>query len=110
MKADAAGVHAGPGMTGTPVAYGAFNFDGTKASGSANLSCVWNPSSTRYDLTIAGDSYTPSTHVVVATPSNSSVPLFATASWDGGSTLIVRVFDSTFTSVQRQFHVVVYKP
>jgi hypothetical protein len=110
MNVDSTGVHAGPGLTGTPIAYGSFSLAGSKLSGSGNLSCVWNATSTRYDCTISGASYSPSDYIASVTASNSSVPLFCTASWDGGSLLIVRVFDQTFTSVQRQFHLVVFKP
>jgi hypothetical protein len=109
MNVDSAGVHAGPGMTGTPVAYGSFSLAGTKLSGSDNLSCAWNAASTRYDCTV-GVSYHPSDYIAIVTAANSSVPLFCTTSWDGVELLIVRVFDQTFTSVQRQFHLVVFKP
>jgi hypothetical protein len=110
MNVDSAGVHAGPGMTGTPIAYGSFSLAGVKLSGSDNLSCVWNPSNPRYDCTISGASYNPTAFIAIVTASNISVPSFCATSWDGGSLLIVRVFDQTFTSVQRQFHLVVYKP
>jgi hypothetical protein len=110
MNVDSTGVHAGPGMTGTPIAYGSFSTVGVRLSGSGNLSCAWNAASTRYDCTISGAGFNPTDYIAIATPSNSSLPLFCTTSWDGGSLLIVRVFDQTFTSVQRQFHLVVFKP
>jgi len=114
MAVNAAGVHAGPGMTGTPVAYGAFEYDGTKQSGSTNISCTWNSANQRYELVIADQTFTPSTHVAMVTPSNTNgASTFANTSWDGGSMLIVRVWTvgaGTITKGQASFHVVVYKP
>ncbi len=40
MYVDVTGVHAGAGLTGTPLAYGTFASSGTQQSGSANISCV----------------------------------------------------------------------
>jgi hypothetical protein len=57
MSADQNGVHAGPGMTGTPLAYGTFSSTGTKASGSSNLSCTWDSTNVRYECTITGVDY-----------------------------------------------------
>ncbi len=110
MNVDSTGVHAGPGMTGTPIAYGSFSAAGAKVSGSGNLSCAWNAAATRYDCTISSASYNPTDYIAIVTAADSSVPLFCTTSWDGASLLIVRVFSQTFTPVQSQFHLVVFKP
>ena len=41
MSADVDGIHAGPGMTGTPIAHGNFSNTGARRSGSSNISCAW---------------------------------------------------------------------
>jgi hypothetical protein len=40
-----------------PIAYGTLWFDGTKQSGSANVTSTWNATSKWYEITIAGESY-----------------------------------------------------
>jgi hypothetical protein len=40
-----------------PIAYGTLWFDGTKMSGSANVTTLWNAASLWYEVTIAGESY-----------------------------------------------------
>ena len=39
------------------IAYGTMWFDGTKMSGSSNVTTLWNASSLWYEVTIAGESY-----------------------------------------------------
>jgi hypothetical protein len=116
MYVDATGVHAGAGLTGTPLAYGTFNANGTKAAGSANISCTAYGSSGAYyyDCTITG--YSPTTHVAVVTAvtaSSTNDPIFATTTTGGNNVLRIRLWDlSTVPGVQVQaiFHVVVFKP
>jgi hypothetical protein len=112
MTADAEGVHAGPGMTGTPLAYGSFAADGSKTSGSENITCVWSaPPVTRYECAVAG--YTAGTHVAVVTAvSLSGEPIFATTSTTATGVLIVRLFNATAPSVKVSgiFHLVIFRP
>lgn len=107
-------VAAGPGQTGTPLAYGGFAANGTKNSGSANLgNCTWNAASTRYECPLTG--YHHLTHVTVVTAVNTvGQPIFATSSSGPADVLYVRLFNPTSATpsvpVQGEFHVVVFKP
>jgi hypothetical protein len=114
MYVDATGVHGGPGLTGTPVAYAAINSDGSTGAASSNISCVAGGTAGEYyyDCTIAGYSYL--TWVAVVTAVNlSEHPIIAISSTGGTNVLRVRLFDlysGTATLVQNAFHVVVFKP
>jgi hypothetical protein len=113
MNVDQNGVHAGPGMTGTPFAYGNFNTDGSMNAGSSNIACTAQSNSGYYyDCTIPGFDYT--TWVAVATGINvSQHPIIVITSTGGVNVLRVRVFDlysGTPTEVQNSFSVVVFKP
>ena len=66
MKVDATGVHAGPGMTGTPLAYGVVNSDGTCTNKSANVTCT-KGSTGYYYIAIAGEQYEPDRHITIVT-------------------------------------------
>ncbi len=110
MYVDADGVHGGPGLTGTPVAYASINADGSTAAGSSNISCT--AGSGYYDCTIAGYSYYTWVAVVTAVNLNTH-PIIAISSTGGANVLRVRLFDlytGTATLVQNAFHVVVFKP
>ena len=114
MYVDATALHAGPGLTGTPLAYGTFNADGSKAAGSANISCsaLGSAGAYYYDCTLS--CYTPSTHVAVATAVNLNAhPVFITTGSPGTGTVRVRLFDFNSGApamVQGVFHIVVFKP
>jgi len=108
MKADAAGVHAGPGMTPTPIAHGFFDSAaGTRMSGSTNITCTWNAGATRYECAIAGESYVYWAYSVVVTPTSAVVP--ATNSL--GDHLLVTFYNLSGVAVKPAggFSVVVYK-
>ena len=101
-------VHAGPGMTGTPLAYGFFSSAGVKSTGSDNISCIWSGGSSWYDCTVVGEDYFYSDYITTVTPA--SGPLFAGTSSIGGH-LVVRFFDLSGAPVQASsgFAVVIYK-
>jgi hypothetical protein len=111
MKADAAGIHAGPGMTGTPLAYGFFNMDGVRQVGSNNLNCTWNsnPGFSRYDCSITGVSYLYSQFVTIVTPSGGlAIPEVNSAS----GSLVIFFYNVAGTKIQPPagFAVTVFKP
>ena len=105
---DSTGIHAGPGMTGTPIAYGSFDAAGNMLKGSSNLSCAL--SGTIYNCSISGETYKSDSFVSVATVSNGT-PHFCSTDWDKNTKLQVRVHSlPSGTAVALPFHLVVYKP
>lgn len=57
-----------PGSGLTPIAYAFINANGTKASGTANVSSSWNAANSYYEITITGESYFWQDYVTVVTP------------------------------------------
>jgi hypothetical protein len=81
MTVDSAGVHAGPGMTPTPIAHGFFDWvAGARQSGSSNITCSWNAVSLLYECTISGESFYYSSYTVNVTPTTPVVSTFGSAS------------------------------
>jgi hypothetical protein len=106
MKVDAKGIHAGPGMTGTPLAYGRFNATGSRTVGSSNISCGWD--SVKYQCTISGEDYFYGNYVTIVTPNmDLAIPVV------GSSTgkLWVSFYNLSGSLIQPTgFSVAVYKP
>ncbi|MHC4617726.1 MAG: hypothetical protein ACYTEQ_08220 [Planctomycetota bacterium] len=90
-----------------PIAYAFINADGTVASGTPNVSCSWNGSTRRYQITIAGESYYDEGYITVVTPCTVSFGP-ATGSIDGK--LSVMLFDPGLGATQGKFQFVTYKP
>jgi hypothetical protein len=107
MKADAKGIHAGPGMTGTPLAYGFFRgTDGLKYSGSSNITCSLNGS--QYQFTITGEDFLYVYYVVSVTPV-ATIAVPTTGSVDGK--LTVDFYNLSGSTTQpNSFSVIIYKP
>ena len=83
MAVDVDGLHAGPGMTGTPIAHGNFSNTGARRSGSSNISCAWAAASSRYECTITGENYFYTDYTAIVTPmSGPAVPQTASGSGD----------------------------
>jgi hypothetical protein len=107
MKTDATGIHAGPGMTGTPLAYGFFLQNALKQVGSSNLDCSWVTS--RYECTITGQNYVWWQYVTNITPSGG----FAVPAADSGNNkLLITFYDKNGSTIQPSggFAVTIYKP
>ncbi len=68
MAVDVDGMHAGPGMTGTPIAHGNFSNTGTRRSGSSNISCAWVAADSWFECTIAGENYFYTDYTAIVTP------------------------------------------
>jgi hypothetical protein len=109
MSADETGIHAGPGLTGTPLAYGTFYNTGQKASGSANLTCSWNAVDSRYDCTISGEDFDWTEYVTIVTPLTAGVVARAGSS-AGKLAVSFSTIASPSTPAQSDFCVVIYKP
>jgi hypothetical protein len=107
MKADATGIHAGPGMTGTPLAYGFFRgTDGLKFSGSSNITCTLNVS--QYECTINGENFFYMYYVVSVTPV-ATIAIPTTGSVSGKLTVVFYDLDGS-TILPNSFSVIIYKP
>ena len=104
---DSTGIHAGPGMTGTPIAYGSFDATGAMLKGS-NLNCTL--SGTIYNCAISGENYASTNFVSIATVSNGTAH-FCSTDWDKNTKLQVRIHSlPNGATVAAPFHLVVYKP
>jgi len=90
-----------------PIAYAAINSDGTVASGTPNVSCSWNASLSRYEITITGESYYYTSYVTVVTPmADSRIPRTSSI----GGKLLIYIQDLSGAYKQAPFSFVTYKP
>lgn len=103
---------AGPGLTGTPLAYGNFGSDGSKNSGSSNISCSWISGSNWYQCTILNETINNTNNYVVnVTPRHYST--VAIPSFDSvNGQLIVALHNVNGSLIQADvgFALVIYKP
>ncbi|MBN2682775.1 MAG: hypothetical protein JXR58_09730 [Bacteroidales bacterium] len=90
-----------------PIAYGFIAQDGTIETSSGNISCVWNASLSRYEITIASESYFWNDYITNVTGAYG--PRFFETSSAGGN-LIISVYDTSGNPTQTYFQFVVYKP
>jgi len=90
-----------------PIAYAAINSNGTVASGTPNVSCSWNPTEKRYEITITGESYYYTNYVTVVTPMTPSM-----IAWTGsiGGKLLIYIQGLSGDYQQAPFTFVTYKP
>lgn len=97
-----------PGPIG-PLAYASVNAAGTVTSGTANISAIWNASSTRYDVTVADETINFATHSVTVTVVDLAEPRLATFNTLGGD-VAVKIWDlnSGNVAVQDNFSIVIY--
>lgn len=91
-----------------PVAYGYIKTDATVWSAyPAGVTCIWNAALSRYEITIPGESYFIGDYATAVTPVGSSS---SSATSDSMSNkLLVYIFDSTDTPIQKLFHFIVFK-
>ncbi len=96
-----------------PIAYANINSSGTVDAGTPNVSCVWDGTNQRFDVTIAGETYTGTGYITIVTPLVTAAPdaLFATTG-SGSGNLRVRIMSSSTgtTGLQRAFQFITYKP
>lgn len=91
-----------------PIAFAHINSTGSKDSGTANVSSIWNSSSQRYEITISGHSYFFSSYVTVVTVSGCANYTTRTGSVSGK--LLVYIYNSSGSPAQCHFQFVTYKP
>jgi hypothetical protein len=95
-------------QTGTPLAFGTFDANGTRQSGSSNINCPWNATSSWYQCTITGENYFYLFYVANVTPFD-----FATATTSSVSgNLLIIFYNTAGTQIKlgAGFQVAVYKP
>ncbi|MDI6828706.1 MAG: hypothetical protein QME62_09505, partial [Armatimonadota bacterium] len=97
------------GKATSPIAYGVINSNGTKLSGTSNVSSSWDSANQWYRITISGVSYSNLTHVAIANVVGLSDPRFAMTS-ASGSDLVVILFNMSGGKTQGIFHFAVFKP
>ena len=84
-----------------PIAYGYINTDGTVASGTANISSVFDLVNKWYAITITGRNYFFSNFSTVVTPSfNSSAPAPICGTGSVGGKLLVACYNTAGARVQ----------
>jgi len=95
-------------LTGTPLAFGAFDTNGTRQSGSSNISCPWNTTSSWYQCTITGENYFFLSYVANVTPFNFAIATTGSVSGD----LLIIFYNTAGTQIKLNagFQVAVYKP
>lgn len=90
----------------TPIAYAYINSDGTVSTGTPNVSCTWNAASSRYEITIDGESYYYNNYVTVVTLQSLGVAKTGSI----GGMLAVNIYNLSGTPMQSGFQFVTYKP
>ncbi len=108
MDVDLNGVHAGPGMTPTPIAHGFFdNVSGSRLSGSSNITCSWDSANLWYACTISGENFYFQSYTVNVTPTSLAIPVTGSAN----NQLLVQFYDIFGTRVKpgSGFSVTVFK-
>ena len=91
-----------------PVAYGIVYADGVVLASTPNVSCTWNSSINRYEITIDGEDYYYTDYITIVTVKSSSPRIATTGS--AMSKLLVNIFDIDGNPVQGSFNFIVYKP
>lgn len=107
------GVHAGPGMTGTPLAYGTFSAAGAKTAGSSNITCAWQAGNSWYSCTLTEKDGTPIDYVYhqfVPVVTTAGSGLVAPKTDSVGGKMLIYFYNTAGTKVQSIFSVVVYWP
>ena len=103
--------YGGESASAAPLAYGFITSSGNVATGTGNLSSVWDAANSRYLLTIDNENYFYSMYTAVATLSGGDIPYFVSVgSFDGQLTVYILDPTSGFTRTQSDFQIVIYKP
>lgn len=81
----------------SPIAFGFVASDGSHSSGSTNWSAVWNAGSSRYEVTISGESYFYTNYTTIVTPATAGI--FPSVGSVGGL-LLVTFYNTAGAPVQ----------
>ncbi|MBO6513023.1 MAG: hypothetical protein JJ974_03555 [Phycisphaerales bacterium] len=90
-----------------PIAYGSFNFDGSKYSGTPNISAVWDSTIGRYIVDVQGEFINFTNYTIVVTPSTSN-PVIAVANSFSGDA-VVYFHSLASQNISSRFNIVIYK-
>lgn len=90
-----------------PIAYGMIRSNAVPAANSGNISCSWNATYKRYEITIDDESYFWLNYITTATPITGGNRI-STSSVSGK--LLVRIFDNSGNLVQGAFQFTTFKP
>jgi hypothetical protein len=90
------------------IAYGFIRSDGTVSKATSNVSCVWNATYKRYEITIAGENYFWLNYSSIVTCGVSTQGTMTTNSV--GGKLLVFAYDAAGNPVQRHFQFATFKP
>jgi hypothetical protein len=92
----------------TPIAYAFINSDGTVASGTPNVSSIWNTTINRYDITISNENYISANYVTLVTPTTGSCMPSTTSL--SGKLSVYFWHPAGGSPIQTSFQFVTYKP
>lgn len=98
---------AGTNNPAVPIAYANISSTGVINAGTPNVSCTWNSTSSRYEITITGEYYAYSSYVTVVTPVTADTVARATSL---SGKLIIYITDLSGTAGQGVFQFITYKP
>jgi hypothetical protein len=91
-----------------PIAYGSVMSNAGVMANSSNVSCSWDATYQRYEITIAGENYLWTNYITNVTPM-SSAPLVAKTASVGGK-LLVELFTLAGVKTQGHFQFSTFKP
>ena len=91
------------------IGFAFINSNGTKASGSANVTSTWDATNKRYVITISGHSYFWTSFTTVVTPAGSCMGLPVTNSVSGNLLVSFRNLSNT-DNIQCNFQFVTFRP
>jgi hypothetical protein len=94
--------------TALPLAYGHVYLSGSLASGSPNVSSVWNTN--HYEITITGETYYYTDYVTTVTLTYGCPSTYSVRDTSGSGQLRIYVFNSGGSNVQCEFEFITYKP
>ncbi len=99
---------AGHADASIPIAYATIGANGTKRTGTSNVTSTWNAAEKRYEITIAGESFIYYNYVTLVTVASGERRFAVVDSVSGR--LLVTVMDAAGNKIQNNFHFVTYKP
>lgn len=90
-----------------PIAYGVFDFDGSRISGTPNINAVWDNVLDRYIVSVSGEIINFQFYTAVVTPINSNPRVASTDSVNGD--LIVYIHNLGSVRVQNRYSLAIYE-
>lgn len=101
-------ITSGSGNINSPIAYGFISEYASVLKASPNVSCTYNSTLTRYEISISGEPLDYYSHIFSLTYINTGAPRFITGQVVDEK-LIVEIWSPTSTKVVGRFHFILYK-